>query len=118
MQGGDTIYWKNLPCDILKAVVEDKLEVWPIFVSDSDQSAPLFSKLQSLLVASESDDHETLVSLAAAGVSMTRPPGYVKALLSKADLAFTALNPESAHRALRVRHLSWTVLAINLLAYI
>lgn len=96
MQGGDTTYWKNLPCDILKTVVGDNLPVWPVLGLDSGPPGPRFSALQSLLVASVSDDHETLLSLAAAGVSMTQPPDYVKALLSKADLTFTLLNPESA----------------------
>ena len=102
-RSGDVSYWKNLPTDILKAIVKAKLAVWPIIPSRSVCSELSFSDLQSLLVADESDSKEILGALAGACVEMTQPPKYIKALLEKAYIRFTPLNPETAHHVLLVR---------------
>jgi hypothetical protein len=100
VQGGDTMYWNDLPIKVLSAIAKDKLAVWPVIAPSS--SDPAFSDLDSLLVASETDDKETLTTLALAGVSITQPPGWVKGLLLDAGVDFVLLTPDSAHQALLV----------------
>ena len=102
MQGGDTSYLKNLPGCIIKYVVDKKLEVWPVIPHGSTR---VFSELQSLLVADESDSSNTLAALAAAGVQITQPPAYIQALLKKTNIKFTPLTPETARGSLLVRSL-------------
>ncbi|KZP24220.1 hypothetical protein FIBSPDRAFT_1042284 [Athelia psychrophila] len=89
-QGGDAGYWKNLPCDLIKTIVEKNLAVWPIIPYTSN---PSFSGLQSLLVAEESGNKEMLAVLAMAGVKVTQPSTYLKALLEKSGVTFTPLEP-------------------------
>ncbi|KZP24219.1 hypothetical protein FIBSPDRAFT_1042283 [Athelia psychrophila] len=96
-QGGDTSYWKKLPSEILRAIVRKKLAVWPVISHGLEHS---FSELDSLLVADAADKEETLAALAAAGVEMTQPPPYIKALLENAGIHFTPLTPDTARVAL------------------
>lgn len=101
-QGGDTSYWKNLPSEILRAIVRLKLAVWPVIPQGLENS---FSELDALLVADATDGEETLAALAAAGVEMTQPPPYIKALLENAGIHFTPLTPDTARVALLVSSL-------------
>jgi hypothetical protein len=105
-KGGDTIYWNDLPCNVLSAIERDKLAVWPILSSSaSDQSRPtVYSDLGSLLVATEMDNRDMLAALASAGVNITLPPTYVKDLLLGAEVHFTSLTPETARQTLLVSY--------------
>ncbi|KZP24217.1 hypothetical protein FIBSPDRAFT_1042281 [Athelia psychrophila] len=96
-QGGDAGYWKNLPCELIKTIVGKNLAVWPIIPYTSN---PLFLGLRSLLVAEESDDKEMLAALAMAGVQVTQPSTYIKALLEKTGVAFTPLKPDTTRDTL------------------
>jgi hypothetical protein len=104
VQGGDTMYWNDLPCKVVSAIVRYKLAVWPIITAGrSGQTTPMFSDLVSLIVASKTDSQETLTALAMAEVNITQPPAYVKDLLVEAGVDFLPLTPVTARRALLVR---------------
>jgi hypothetical protein len=100
------MYWNNLPCKVLSAIVRDKLAIWPVINSNSSGlTDPTFSDLGSLLVASKADNQDTLTALALAGISITLPPAYIKDLLLEASADFNSLNPDTACQALLVsRH--------------
>lgn len=99
-QGGDTTYWKNLPKGILKAIAAENLAVWPVI---GHNAKPSFATLQSLLVADQSDDKQTLTALAMAEVWVTQPPTYIKTLLKQTGVKFTPLTPNTARDVLLVR---------------
>jgi len=103
------MYWNDLPCKVIIAIVSYKLAVWPIVTaSKSGQTNPVFSDLGSLIVASETDNQETLAALAMAGVNITQPPAYVKNLLVEAGADFVPLAPFTARQALLVSRHSWS----------
>ncbi|TFY59674.1 hypothetical protein EVG20_g7692, partial [Dentipellis fragilis] len=103
-QTGDALYWKHLPRDVLREVIEHKMSVWPLIKADSGVFGGAASRarpLSSILVASSSDDQVTVASLAKAGVPITQPPDYISTLLCGDSKDHTSLNPASAASYLR-----------------
>jgi sacsin len=109
------MYWNDLPCQIVSAIARYKLAVWPVITSRaSGRTNPIFSDLDSLIVASEADNQETLAALSLAGVNITQPPEYVKCLLTEAGVGFVLLTPLTARQTLLVSlHLVSCVLGLT-----
>ena len=97
VQGGDTTYWSCIPLHFLRVIISLKLRIWPVFDASGD-----FSNLESILVASATDQVKTLHALKAAAVNITLPPKYVKDLLDDSNIEYTSLSPNAAYGSMLV----------------
>ncbi|KAG6860981.1 hypothetical protein C0995_005217 [Termitomyces sp. Mi166 len=95
-QLGDSGYWERLPENLVENVIKSKCSVWPVFGSPGR-----FCELENVLVAGEGEQDKLLVALAACGLNITRPPGFIVDLLKRcvqANVKF--LTPAAAHSSL------------------
>lgn len=94
---GDAVYWRNLPLDVLKS--SGNVEFWPIVGENTS-----YGSLRSALVVPQKGKNEHYMHriLAKALVRITEIPMYLFKLLSKAQLVYMELTPQSAHAKLAV----------------
>ncbi|KAF9815249.1 hypothetical protein IEO21_04696 [Rhodonia placenta] len=97
---GESIYWHRMPAQVLQAILDRDLAVWPTFSS----TPPAYTKLSAVIVASDQTPRSALESLVSAGLKIVQPPTYIFDMIEKAKLhhgdSAKILTPRTAHAAL------------------
>lgn len=91
-----------MPAQVLQAILDRDLAVWPTFSS----TPPAYTKLSAVIVASDQTPRSALESLVSAGLKIVQPPTYIFDMIEKAKLhhgdSAKILTPRTAHAALLV----------------
>ncbi|KAH9939666.1 uncharacterized protein BXZ73DRAFT_43603 [Epithele typhae] len=95
---GDAAYWSGQLDSVLRLALEKRAAIWSE-VSGSPSRSPRNISLDNALIASPQDGDVEVRTLAAAGVSLIKPPANVYTAL-KSRLEYRLLSPNTARNAL------------------
>ncbi|KZT01859.1 uncharacterized protein LAESUDRAFT_686116 [Laetiporus sulphureus 93-53] len=92
---GESVYWQGLPEQLLSTVLQEKLRVWPLRHSETDEKPTVFAEMNEILVAEAAVEAELLQALARARLSIMQPPTYIGDMLKHEQVRW--LSPQTAH---------------------
>lgn len=105
VETGDSTYWKNLPRDLLSAVVASRAEVWPLVTTNLDgrnRTSTCVAWDKTILVAPAIMGADVLSALVKTGLKIIQPPQYLLNLTESAKISYTAATSEATARHLHV----------------
>ncbi|KIY62733.1 hypothetical protein CYLTODRAFT_458738 [Cylindrobasidium torrendii FP15055 ss-10] len=103
VETGDALYWKDIPTRVLACAVTSDSIVWPTNPHSSRPESSIFQPLSAVHIASADIEPVALQVMADTGLSIAQPPDYIQKLLDQTAPWYTALTPNTAHRALLER---------------
>ncbi|TFK17299.1 hypothetical protein FA15DRAFT_661546 [Coprinopsis marcescibilis] len=98
---GESSYWNNFPCDVLKYVVQNGYPVWPTSTPRS------YRQLQDVFVAGSEVADDVVRVFVDLGFEITRPPTYIINMLRAGHSNQTKfLTPETAAKELKNNYIA------------
>ncbi|KZT01862.1 uncharacterized protein LAESUDRAFT_815637 [Laetiporus sulphureus 93-53] len=92
---GESVYWQGLPEQLISTVLQEKLRVWPLKLSEANEEPTVFAEMNEILVAEAAVEAELLQALARARLSIMQSPTYIGDMLKHEQVRW--LSPQTAH---------------------